>query len=214
MLLSEGTAAQGEHFAVCGQTVVLEQHHILFSSAEERPRSYWIKGDVTCPLTDGRTVQIETDFWGQADGIELFENGSLYRVPVSLSERQSFLPAIPKARAKRLTFNQKGEIVEVTASDADFSFGSAYHLQIDNRGLDFQIEKTALQFAAPYPTTITLQNQAVEIKMGDLIVFDFVQNSLQFTASRALRLKDQHGQFIAVSAGQRLSIDTSGKLRP
>ncbi|MBL7689567.1 MAG: hypothetical protein JNJ49_16135 [Bdellovibrionaceae bacterium] len=212
--LSEGTAVQGEHFTVCGQTVVLEQHHILFSSAEERPRGYWIKGEVTCPLTDGRTVQVATDFWGQADGIELFDNGSLHRVPVSLSERQSFLPEIPKARAKRLTFNPEGEIVAVTANDADFSFGSVYHLQIDNRDLDFQIGKTAIQFAAPYPATITLQNQTVEIKMADLVVFDFVQNSLQFTASRALRLKDQRGQTIAVSAGQRLTIDTAGQLRP
>ena len=159
-------------------------------------------------------MQVETDFWGQADGIELFDNGSLYRVPVSLAERQSFLPAVPNARAKRLTFNQKGEIIGVRASDADFSFDSVYRLQIDNRGLDFQIGKSTLQFAAPYPSTITLQNQAVEIKMADLIVFDFVQNSLQFTASRALRLKDQHGQLIAITAGQRVTIDSAGKLQP
>lgn len=214
MRLSEGTAAQGEHFTACGQTVTLEQHRILFSSAEERPRGYWIKGDVTCPLLDGRTVQIETDFWGQADGIELFEDGSLYRVPVSLSERQSFLPAMSKARAKRLTFDQKGEIVEITASDANFSFGSIYHVQIDNRGLDFQVGKTTLQFAAPYPETITVQNQTIEIKMADLVVFDFVQNSLQFTASRGLRLKDQKGKLVNVSAGERLTIDSVGQLRP
>lgn len=210
--LSEGTAVQGEHFTVCGKLVALERHHILFSPKEERPQSFWIKDDVTCPLADGRTVQVETDFWGQADGIELFENGSLYRVPVSLAERQSFLPTIPKARAKRLTFNPEGEIVGVMANDTDFSFGSLYRLRVEDRGLDFQIEKTALRFAAPYPSTITLQKQTVEIKMSDIIVFDFVQNSLQFTAGKALRLKNRHNQVVTVSVGQRLTVDHDGVL--
>lgn len=214
MRLSEGTAAKGEHFTFCGQTVTLERHHILFSPLEERPRRYWIIGEVTCQLTDGRSVQVETDFWGQADGIELFEDGSLYRIPVSVAERQSFLPSIPKARAKRLTFNPQGEIIEVAANDADFSFGSIYHIKIANRDLDFQIRKNAIQFALPYSSTITLQSQAAEIKQADLVVFDFVQNSLQFTASRALRLADQYGRLIAITAGQRVTIDTAGKLRP